>query len=195
VTRPTCFVLIFLIVMCLPACRGGRQSVAPDGRDFPHIADSIDQTAPTMADLLAFTYSGTDAGTVTLADGKWRDGRPGEANVPEVELVRDFRVTGDITGNGTAEAVVLLESRRPPSASRTYLTVVGWIGGQLVNIATTPISDGIQLRGGHIEPGHIILDGIRIGPDRSAAAATAVSLTYELKGTTLRLTSGDSTAR
>jgi hypothetical protein len=175
-------ICLVLIVACLPACRGTSQSAAPDGRDFPHVADTMDRTAPPLADLLTFTYSGTDAGTVTLKDGKWRgDGQSGDANVPEVVLRRDFRLTGDITGNGRAEAVVLLESRRPPAASRTYLAVVGWIGGQLVNIATTPISDEIVVRGGHIEPGHIILDALRRG------SAEPVSVTYELDRTTLRL--------
>jgi hypothetical protein len=186
-------IFLVLIVACVAACRGASQSVASDGRDFPQVAETIDRNAPSMADLMAFTYSGTDAGTVTLDGGTWRgDGQAGDPNVPAVELIKDFRLTGDITGNGTDEAVVLLESRRPPAAPHIFLAVVGWIGGQLVNIATTPISDQILVRGGHVVPGHIILDGVRRGPDGSAAASTAaVRLTYALEGTTLRLTSGD----
>jgi hypothetical protein len=80
-------IYLVLIVACLPACRGASQSAAPDGRDFPHVADTIDRTVPSMADLLTSTYSGTNAGTVTLNDGKWRgDGQSGDANVPEVLL-------------------------------------------------------------------------------------------------------------
>ena len=177
---------LLLIVACLPACRGAGQSAASDGREFPHVAATIDRNAPSIADLMAFTYSGTDAGTVTLNAGVWRGGgQVGDRNLPMVELIKDFRLTGDITGNGTDEAVVLLESRRPPAASRTYLAVVGWIGGQLVNIATTPLSDQIKLQGGHIEPRRIILDGVRAGDD----GAAAVRLTYGLEGQTLRLIS------
>ncbi len=190
--RRSSIVPIAVIVLSLPACRGAGRSVAPDGRDFPHVAETIDRHAPSMDDLAAFTYSGTDAGTVTLAKGVWRDGPAGDPNVPQVALLKDLRLTGDITGNGTDEAVVLLESRRPPSASRTYLAVVGWIDAQLVNIATTPLSDQVQIKGGHIEPGHIILDAVRRAADGSAAAsAPPVQLTYALTGTSLRLTSGD----
>ena len=180
---------LVLLLAGLPACRGGGQSVAPDGRVFPHVASSIDRNAPTWDDLAAFTYSGTDAGTVRLTGGAWRGAAPaGRADVPEVILQRTLRVTGDITGNGSEEAVVLLESRRPPAPSRLYLTVVGWIGGQLVNIATTPLSDQVELRGGHIEPKRIILDGVRRG------STDPIQLTYELTGSTLRLISGDPAA-
>jgi heat shock protein HslJ len=129
---------------------------------------------------------------VTLGGGVWRDGPPGDANASSVELLRAVRVTGDITGNGNAEAVVLLESRRPPAASRVYLAVVGWVGGQLVNIATTPLSEDVQITGGHIEPRRIILDGVR----RAAAGATPapVKLTYDLSGTRLRLISAEASA-
>ena len=182
---------LFLVLMLawLPACGGAGQSVAPDGRDFPHVSKTIDRNAPTWNDLAAFTYSGTDAGTVKLTGGVWRGAPSGpSSDPPEVVLQKSLRVTGDITGNGSEEAVVLLESRRPPAAPRIYLTVVGWIGGQLVNIATTPLSDQVELRGGHVEPKRIILDGVRRG------SADPVQLTYELRGSTLRLISGDPSA-
>ena len=189
-------IVLALAMGCLVGCRGAGQSSAPDGRDFPHVADTIDRNAPSIADLEAFTYSDTDAGTVTLDGGTWRGvADAGSSSGPEVVLVKGFRLTGDITGNGTDEAVVLLESRRPPAAPRVYLAVVGWIGGQLVNIATTPLGDRVQVKGGHTELGRIVLDGVRREPEgQLSPPAAPVSLVYALEGRTLRLISGDSAA-
>lgn len=181
-------VIVVLILAVLSACRGG-QSAAPDGRDFPHTVEAIDRHAPSMDDLLALTYSGTDAGTVTLASGVWHGaGQRGDPGVAELELVKGFRLTGDITGNGRNEAVVLLAFRRPPADARTYVAVVGSLDGHLVNIATAPVSEQVEVRGGRIEPGRIVLDGVRRAP--AGSPTEAVSLTYDLRGRDLRSSGG-----
>lgn len=176
-------VLVFLVG--LAACRGANQSVAPDGRDFPHVASTFDRHAPSMEALSEATYTDVNGRTVTLTRGAGRASGPEAATVT---LVKGFRVTGDLTGNGRDEAVVLLEATRPNAPLRTYLVVAGWIGGHLMNIATTVVPDDVVLRAGRIEPRRIVLEGVRRDAAGAAVGAPeAVHLTYALEGTTLRL--------
>jgi hypothetical protein len=178
-----------LTVTCLSACRAG--SSAPDGRDFPHATEAIDRS-PSMDDITSLTFSGTDAGTVTLTDGVWRGASAGDAGGAELRLVRDFRLTGDITGNGREEAVVLLEYRNPPAEPKTYVAIVASLGAQLANIATAEVTDPIEVRGGRVELGRLTLEGRPRAPAGAAAEpAGTVSLTYQLDRGSLRLTSRD----
>ena len=95
----------------LAGCRG--QSAGPDGRDFPHVTEAIDRHAPTAEELASIRYQGLAAGAVTLQDGAWRGAPAAGAEAPTVALLHDPQLAGDITGNGTNEAVVLLQERRP----------------------------------------------------------------------------------
>lgn len=170
--------LTLIAALSLGACHA--ESSAPDGRDFPHVAAAIDRHAPSIADLENFTYVRLAEGTVTLTDGRWQGSTTSGNVATTVSLVKAFRLTGDITGNGTDEAVVLLQSTPAAGPPRLYVSVVGWIGAQLMDIATIAIDDGIEIQGGHVEPGHIVLDGVR-------SAGAPVHLRYVLEGTTLRL--------
>src|ERR1700752_459743 len=68
--------------------------------------------APTLKELKNASYSGIEGlkGSVKLVDGKWKGGPygKGSASRPVVSLVGDLRMTGDLDGNGTDDAVVLL---------------------------------------------------------------------------------------
>jgi len=113
---------LVLILACLP--RDGYTSESSG--DPACKAATNTHSAPTLEELKNATYNGFKGhhGPVTLADGRW-EGKPyveGGASRPEVYFVRDFRLIGDVNGDGTDEAVVLLgesakrESRRDASS-------------------------------------------------------------------------------
>ena len=67
---------------------------------------------PTVEELRNATYFwlGERMGPVTLANGRWTGMPPavGAASRPSVELADDFRVVGDLDGDGLEWAVVVL---------------------------------------------------------------------------------------
>lgn len=180
-------VLLAVAALALPACRGGAgsDSAAPDGRDFPHVAETMDRNAPSMERLESFTFTVADLGAIPLDGGSWRGSASAHGPAPEVQLLKDLRLTGDITGNGYQEAIVLLRVRRPPLPDRTDVSVAGWKGGQLMNIAAAPLPPGVTVTGGRLGPKRIVLDGTQTAGD--AAAPRSVALTYALDGNQLRL--------
>ena len=131
--------LVVFAVCGLTGCRGDGMTATPDGRDFPHVVEALDRHAPTGAELANLRYDGLTVGPVTLQDGDWRGGGGGGADAPTVALLKDPQLAGDLTGNGTNEAVVLLQERRPGVAPRLYVAVVASVEGRPVNVATAPL--------------------------------------------------------
>ena len=129
-------------------------------------------SAPTLKELKNTTYNGFEGhrGTVTLADGRW-EGKPyveGGASRPEVYFVRDFRLIGDVDGDGTDEAVVLLGESSGGTGQNIYLAVVDRKNGKLENVASTLVGDRIKIREARIEEGRIFLDLVQAGPGDAA---------------------------
>jgi hypothetical protein len=72
-------VAVIAIGLMLVGCRGRGHSATPDGREFPHVTDAIDRHAPTLDQVGALTFNGTDVGAVTLSGGVWeRSGTTGD---------------------------------------------------------------------------------------------------------------------
>ena len=172
--------LVLFAVVGLTGCRGDGMSATPDGREFPHVAEAIDRHAPTGAELANLRYDGLTVGPVTLQDGDWRGGAAG-ADAPTVALLKDPQLAGDLTGNGTNEAVVLLQERRPGVAPRLYVAVVASIEGRPVNVATAPLAEDVLVAGGKAELGRFLLDVQRPAP------APPARLIYTFKNRTLKL--------
>lgn len=175
-----------LLLIIAPGCRGDGHHAAPDGREFPHVTAAIDRHAPPMPVLEGFTYTLPDLGAVALAGGVWRRDATAGESAAEARLRTDFRLTGDITGNGTDEAIVLLTVRRRPAPDRTYLAVVGWVGGQLLNLGSVALDEGVSVTSGRIESSRIVLEGARALVD-AAATPQPATLTYVLEANALRL--------
>jgi heat shock protein HslJ len=85
-----------------------------------------------------------------------------------VGLVEDFRLTGDLDGDGEMECIVFLWENSGGSGTRIYLAVMGLQEGRFVNLNTTLIGDRIKLRAGRINKGKIELDVIQHGPNEPA---------------------------
>ena len=123
---------------------------------------------PTLKELKNASYSGIEGlkGPVKLVDGRWR-GRPykkGSASRPVVNLVGDLRITGDLDGDGTDDAVVLLNYAPGGTGQLLYLAVMARKKGKIENVATTLIGDRVQIRDVHIEQNRIFVDVVQAGP-------------------------------
>jgi heat shock protein HslJ len=124
--------------------------------------------APTLEEAAAATYTGIGDAAVTLADGRW-EGDPfvaGGASRPAVGLVSGFRLVGDLDGDGAAESVVLLWSTSGGSGTFDYLAVLARrADGTVLNRATAPLGDRVDIRSAEIAGGQIIVHTVQAGPD------------------------------
>ena len=124
--------------------------------------------APTLKELKNASYSGIEGlkGPVKLVDGRWK-GRPygkGSASRPVVSLVGDLRVIGDLDGDGTDDAVVLLNYAPGGTGQLLHFAVVSRKNGKIQNVATALIGDRVQIRDVRIEPKRILVDVVQAGP-------------------------------
>ncbi|MCI0573480.1 MAG: META domain-containing protein, partial [Myxococcaceae bacterium] len=124
--------------------------------------------APTLEEARKATYRGlTEApASVTLVDGTWT-GAPfvdGGAARPEVGLVPDFLVTGNLDGDATPEALALVTVRSGGSGEWVHLAVLDRRGSGLDNVATQLLGDRVQVRDVRVEDGRILVDVVQHGP-------------------------------
>jgi heat shock protein HslJ len=124
--------------------------------------------APTLKELKNASYSGFEGlkSPVTLVDGVWK-GRSyikGSAVRPMVNLVGDLRVIGDLDGNGTEDAVVLLNYAPGGTGQLLYLAVMTRRKSKVENVATAFLGDRAQIRDVRIQQNRIFVDVVRAGP-------------------------------
>ena len=143
--------------------------------------------APTLPELENATYSGLEEpkGPVTLKDGRWEGPpyAPGGASHPMVTLGRDFRVVGNLDGDGAAEAVVLLAVSSGGSGTTDYLAVVKRTKAGLENVATAPLGNRVRIRSSRIEGGKLLVSVLRAGPgDAICCPGELADLEWTLAG-------------
>jgi heat shock protein HslJ len=154
-------------------------------------APAADRSAPSLQELKHASYKGVEeAGAVfTLADGKW-EGQPfapGSASRPSVTFVRDFRLAGDVDGDGAEEAIVLLAANAGGTGEMSYLAVVERAGGAVTNVATAPIGDRVQVRDARIAERRIVIDLVQSGEnDAACCPGDLVTRTWALLGAALK---------
>jgi heat shock protein HslJ len=144
------------------------------------------KTAPALAELKNITYRGVvEQDPVTLDDGSWQ-GSPfvaGGASRPGVHFVRDFQLRGDLDGDRREDAAVLLAGDSGGAGENIYLAVVSLVAGRPVNRATVLVGDRIQVRGGRITDGRIVLEVLRPGPgDALCCPGELATVSYALDG-------------
>lgn len=128
--------------------------------------------APSSEELAAATYEGIETSPVTLSGGHW-EGEPAEAGsaaVPRVDMDVDFRITGDLDGDGDEESVALLHYNYGGSGVFSYLAVVGRDeNGAAKNLATMLLGDRVQLRSARVkDDGVLKVKTVEAGPDDGA---------------------------
>ncbi|MGI9264999.1 MAG: META domain-containing protein [Gammaproteobacteria bacterium] len=155
-----------------------QESATPTGKN----------TAVTAKQLANATYEGIYDGPVTLKDGEYL-GKPfveGGAARPRVQLVTDFLIRGDIDGDGSDEAVVLLAESSGGSGTFVYVAVVGLQDGQLASIGTAPLGDRVQVKQSDIRAGIVSMDVVQAGPDDPACCPSEnATRTWRLDGGSL----------
>lgn len=171
-----------LALSLLPGCTGEAESDSPATVAPSSVPTEAAQLAAPEADtsqrpgaqalevtaLSEATYKGIlDLPAITLTDGTW-EGEPYEADGatrPRVMLVRDFRVNGDLDGDGQDEAVVFLETTTGGSGAFLHLAVLGTTAGDLTNLATEYLGDRVQIIDARIDHDQILITLVRAGLD------------------------------
>jgi heat shock protein HslJ len=120
----------------------------------------------TLDQLRNASYQGIYDTPVRLIDGKYEGPpfQPGGTSRPEVILVDKLVARGDLDGDGSDEAVVLLNENSAGSGRQDYLAVVAARDGKPINVATQLLGDRVQLRSMKIEDGRLIVDAVAHGP-------------------------------
>jgi heat shock protein HslJ len=129
-------------------------------------------TAPGADEVANMTYHGIEeaGGTVTLQGGSW-EGAPyaeGGASRPRVAIVPGPLTSGDLDGDGSTEALVLLASSSGGSGTHSSVAVVSRRDGRVQNLATRLLGDRVQVRSMTIKDGRLTIDVVRAGPDDPA---------------------------
>ena len=110
-----------------------------------------------------------------------------------VQYVDDAELTGDLDGDGVADAVVFLVERGGGSGVFTYVAAQLNRAGQPVDAGAVRIGDRIQVKSAAIEEGQVTLDIITQGPGDPACCGThQARTTYALQEGKLVETTGES---
>jgi heat shock protein HslJ len=142
------------------------------------------QSPPTLDEVKNATYTGLKGVTrsVTLVQGKWEDA----ARKVAVTMANNLRVAGDLDGIPPDDAVVILSVNQGGSGVVSYLAVVTRRDGKLINIATAPMGDRVQLRSMRVENRRIMTEVVQAGPDDAMCCpGELASRAWELAGSTL----------
>ena len=147
----------------------GLLSLAFVSEAFPsELTKTSAMQPPTLKELKNASYSGIEGlkGSVKLVDGKWKGGPygKGSASRPVVSLVGDLRITGDLDGNGTDDAVVLLNYAPGGTGQLLHLAVMARKKGKIENVVTTLIGDRVQIRDVRIESRRLFVGVVQAGP-------------------------------
>lgn len=116
------------------------------------------------------------AGVVQLSNGEYR--APiveGSASELVVRLT-NFAAFGDLDGDGSEEAAVILVSDAGGSGTFYDLAVVRKQGEALTNVATTQLGDRVQIKNIRTENGEIVVDLLTQGPDDPMCCPTQLTI-------------------
>ena len=183
-------VSVLLAGALVSACQSRLDEAAPKAAKLMDQAAAADRSAPSLQELKHATYRGVDVagGDVTLVNGEWEGQpyEPGGASKPGVTFVRDFRLSGDLDGDGADEAVVLLAANAGGTGEMSYLAVVGRPDGNVTNVATAPVGDRVQVRNARVAERRIVLDVVQAGEnDAACCPGDLVTRTWQLSGAAL----------
>ncbi len=148
----------------------------------------------TMDQLGNIRVQGIYEEPVLLSDGLYKGPPfvPGGSSRPSVSLIESLAASGDLNGDGSEDAAVLLIENSGGSGVFIYLVVVVQEDGNPVNIATVLIGDRVQLRKMTIDNGKIITDTLIPDTGRPITSPNLKLRTvYELRGSELVITDSE----
>lgn len=185
--------LPMMAVLTLAGCgpHGGGQGAQSTAKasvaEPPATAEvAAAQSAPSWAEAANATYLGVFDESVVLKDGQWQ-GAPyveGGASAPRAGLAGDFLLQGDVDGDATEEAVVLLWSSSGGSGTFDYVAVLDRdANGAARNVAIAPLGDRVRVRSAVVEQGRIVIDVVQAGPgDAACCPGQKVRRTFVMEG-------------
>ncbi len=136
-------------------------------RDAASVAST---EAPRFEAVTNATYQGIYETPVHLVNGRF-EGEPfaeGGVSRPTVQLIGGVRETGDLDGDDSEEAVVLLVENSGGTGSFIYLAALGRRGGEVVNLGTSLVGDRVQIRSIRVHGRQIELEVVQRGPNDAA---------------------------
>ena len=126
---------------------------------------------PSREEAAEFSYTGVADATIELSRGEW-EGDPwveGGASRPTAGLARDFRLTGDLDGDGAEESVFLLWTSSGGSGTFDYLAAMGRAeDGSALTLATTALGDRVKVRSAEVTGRRVVLEVLQAGPEDAA---------------------------
>jgi heat shock protein HslJ len=140
---------------------------------------------PALSDLKNGTYRGVFPEAVTLAQGRYEGPAfaEGGASRPTVTLLEDALAYGDLTGDGRADAVVLLAEDSGGSGTFVYLALVAGTAGGPVEGDATLLGDRVQVASLMVEDNRVAVGMVQHGPGDPACCPTQeVIKTFESRG-------------
>ena len=166
-----------------PAPAARATVVAATRMPAPEVAPAEAGVIPVEA-LRNATYSGIYDEPITLTDGSY-EGKPagdGDSSRPVVQYVDDAELTGNLDGDGVADAVVFLVERGGGSGVFTYVAAQLDRNGRPLDAGAIMIEDRTQVRSAAIENGQVVLDIIVHGPgDADCCGSYKARRTYALR--------------
>jgi heat shock protein HslJ len=144
--------------------------------------------APSFDEAANLTFTGLTPAPITLLNGVWEGNPsvPGSAARLRVELLTSVPVTGDLTGDGTPESVMLLAASSGGSGTRLHVAVVGRAEGRVMNLASVEVGDRVQVRRTAVTNRRIEMDVVRAGQgDAMCCPTEKAHLAWALEGTRL----------
>jgi uncharacterized membrane protein len=151
---------ILMIVAAVSGCgtdESGSDPVSPESAPAVLTVESLSNA----------TYENVIEGRLTLTDGLF-EGEPfeeGAASRPIVKLVPGAMATGDLNGDGSEEAVVVLAHNSGGSGVFMYLAVMRENGGKPDNVATIRLGDRVKVIAVNIDEGKVVAELVAHGPD------------------------------
>lgn len=149
------------------ACIGVESTVEP-----PPVDDAVDPSAASGApdglteDVLANLEYEIDGAAVPLSDGRYQVKPSATAASFEANVsLGSWRAYGDLNGDGTEDAAVVLVDAPGGSGVFTFLAAVLGGGDGPRAEAATALGDRTQIDGVQVEDGVIVVAGKTHGPD------------------------------
>ena len=143
-----------VIVVVLSGCADYGAEPAPESGEL------------TIDRLQEAIYRGILDGPLALVDGRYEGESfvPGAESRPLVRLVPGTMAVGDLTGDGTDEAVVVLAHNSGGSGVFMYLAAMQETRRGPENIATVMLGDRVKVIGVKIDDGKIVAELVEHGP-------------------------------
>ena len=162
-----------LLAALLAALRGAAYAAPPAQEDAPAslaeatVSASIAETLAALREM-TYTLSYLPGRVVTLTAGLYESLEP----TLTVAIVERRVVTGDLDGDGAADAALLLASNTGGSEIFFDLALALWVGDRFVNVATLPLGDRTVVNDLRFDGGGVVVDMLVHAPGDEACCPT-----------------------